>query len=193
MVRTIEGHQHELLERYDVVMVTDVDELVAPLPEWGTLDRVPRPLRRGVGQLPRLRDRPPARTSRRRYDPARPILDQRGYWFANGAYDKPAIASVECRGDPGFTRARTAQINLDPDLRLVHLHRMDYDICLRPTRPPQGPCLERPRRRRGVGGLQPDHRREPAFDRWFYGESGFEDEGIEMALEPIPASWRGLF
>ena len=37
MLRTIEGLQHELQERYDVVLVTDVDEIVAPVPEWGTL------------------------------------------------------------------------------------------------------------------------------------------------------------
>ena len=41
MVSTIERHQHELLERYDVVLVTDVDEIVAPDPEWGTLERLP--------------------------------------------------------------------------------------------------------------------------------------------------------
>jgi hypothetical protein len=37
MVRTIEEHQHELLDSYDVVLVTDVDEIVAPDPQFGTL------------------------------------------------------------------------------------------------------------------------------------------------------------
>ena len=37
MVRTLEAHQHELLERYDMVLTTDVDEIVVPNPEWGTL------------------------------------------------------------------------------------------------------------------------------------------------------------
>ena len=37
MARRLEELQHELLEQYDVVVVTDVDELVAPVPEWGDL------------------------------------------------------------------------------------------------------------------------------------------------------------
>ena len=37
MLRTIQDFQHELLDRYDVVLVTDVDEIVAPDPRWGTL------------------------------------------------------------------------------------------------------------------------------------------------------------
>ncbi len=50
---TIKALQHELLDRYDIVMVTDVDEIMAPVPHLGPAGRVPRPLRRGVGQLPR--------------------------------------------------------------------------------------------------------------------------------------------
>ncbi|MDP9294702.1 MAG: glycosyltransferase family 2 protein, partial [Actinomycetota bacterium] len=37
MARTIEEHQHELVDRYDAVLVADVDEIVSPVPEWGTL------------------------------------------------------------------------------------------------------------------------------------------------------------
>ena len=37
MVETVQGLQHELIDRYDVVLVTDVDEIVSPTPEWGTL------------------------------------------------------------------------------------------------------------------------------------------------------------
>ena len=37
-VNAVEKLQHELLEgEYDVVLVTDVDEIVTPTPEWGTL------------------------------------------------------------------------------------------------------------------------------------------------------------
>jgi hypothetical protein len=37
MQRTVQGLQHELIERYDVLLVTDVDEIVSPVPEVGTL------------------------------------------------------------------------------------------------------------------------------------------------------------
>ena len=191
MVRTIEGHQHELLERYDVVVVTDVDELIAPLPEWGTLDRYldrfdeewVNCIGYEIVHLPDV-EAP--------YDPSKPILDQRRHWFANGAYDKPAIASVELSWRPGLHARTDGQINLDPDLRLVHLHRMDYDICLRR----HAHRKNRPWNDHDVDAGWAAYNRitdESRFDRWFYGESGFEDEGIEMALEPIPESWRGLF
>ena len=42
MVETIEGLQHELLERYDVVLVTDVDEIVAPDARVGHARRLHR-------------------------------------------------------------------------------------------------------------------------------------------------------
>ena len=32
----------------------------------------------------------------------RPILDQRGYWYVNGAYDKPALATEPMSWTPGF-------------------------------------------------------------------------------------------
>ena len=32
MVETVQGLQHELLDRYDVVLVTDVDEMSSPHP-----------------------------------------------------------------------------------------------------------------------------------------------------------------
>src|SRR5450755_1384172 len=37
MRNTIQAKQHELLERYDVVLINDVDEIVAPNPKLGTL------------------------------------------------------------------------------------------------------------------------------------------------------------
>jgi Glycosyl transferase family 2 len=191
MVSTIAGHQRELLERYEVVVVTDVDEIVAPLPECGTLgeylDRFDEEWVNCLGyEIVHLRDIEPP------YDPARPILDQRGWWFANGAYDKPAIATVEMSWRPGFHARTDGQINLDPDLRLIHLHRLDYDIC-------RARHVRRRDRAWKAGDVDAgwaaynritETRR---FDDWFYGESGFEDEGIEMRLEPIPESWRGVF
>ena len=57
MVETIEELQHELLEgEYDVVLVTDVDEIVTPTPEWGTLGEYLDEFDRVVRDLHRLRD-----------------------------------------------------------------------------------------------------------------------------------------
>ncbi len=48
--------------RYDVVLVTDVDEILAPLPRVGHARRLHRPARRGVRQPARIRGPAPARS-----------------------------------------------------------------------------------------------------------------------------------
>jgi hypothetical protein len=189
MVRTIEEHQHELLERYDVVLVSDVDEIVAPRPELGTLgDYIDRLEERYVNclgyELIHLIDREPP------FDPSRKVLDQRGHWFANDIYDKPALATEPMRWVPGFHRSADLGMRPDPDLYLIHLHRMDYEICLQRHRYRQGRAWNE----RDVALGWADHNRitdEAQFARWFY-----EDSNVawnELVVEPIPAVWRGLF
>ncbi len=191
MVRTIERLQHELLDSYDIVLVTDVDEIIAPTPEWGTLgdyiDEFAEWFVNCVGyEILHLVDREGP------YDLSRPILDQRGYWFANDAYDKPALATTAMSWKPGFHKKADEEFNYDPDLRLIHLHRMDFEV-----------CRERHRLRSRREWNDRDLRAGWAsynrtvengeFERWFYEDSGFEDEGIHIVLERIPESWKGLF
>ena len=104
----MEEHQHELLDRYDVVLVTDVDEIVAPGPEWGTLgdyiDRFDEEFVNCLGyELIHLVDREAP------FDPYRTVLEQRGYWFANDIYDKPALATEPLTWEPGFHRTTDLQ------------------------------------------------------------------------------------
>jgi hypothetical protein len=189
MVRTIEEHQHELLERYDAVLVTDVDEIVAPHPEWGTLDeyidRLEEEFVNCVGyELIHLVDREPP------FDAERMILDQRRYWFANNIYNKPAIATEPMRWTPGFHRTEDLRMRVDPDLYLIHLHRMDYGICLDRHRYRQSRAWND----RDVELGWASHNRitdEEEFARWFYEDASVE--WAEVVVEPIPAAWRGLF
>jgi hypothetical protein len=191
MVRTIESLQHELIERYDVVLATDVDEIVAPDPNWGSLgdyiDRFDEEFVNCLGyELLHVRDvEGPFRVDR-------PVLEQRGYWFANDGYDKPLLSTVPMTWTPGFHSRPDGRMVLDPDLRLIHLHRMDYDV-----------CFARHRWRRSRGWNQRDvaagwaqHNRiaeGEEFERWFYTDSCFEAQGIQIVLERIPAAWRRLF
>lgn len=191
MVRTMEAQQHELLKRYDVVLTTDVDEIVAPRPEWGTLDeyldRFDEEFVNCVGyEVLHVKGIEPP------LDPDRPILGQRRYWFANDAYDKPALATVRMRWQPGFHAREDREVVLDPDLFLIHLHRMDYAI-----------CMERHHRRRARAWNRDDldagwatHNRivdELEFERWFYSEGDFDFSDKQIELEPIPPAWRDLF
>jgi hypothetical protein len=189
MVRTIEDLQHDLLARYDVVVITDIDEIIAPVPQRGTLgeylDFFDEEWANCLGyELLHMKDRePPLRLDQ-------PILDQRRYWYFNGAYDKAALATVPMSWRPGFHGRSDFQYNSDPDLRLIHLHRMDYGICLQ---------RHRTRRRRPWAELDArlgwaSHNRiidDGEFARWFYSDSGFE--GFEIQPEEIQPTWHGLF
>jgi hypothetical protein len=192
MVQTVERLQHELIEGdYDVVLVTDVDEIITPTPEWGTLgdyiDELDDWWVNAIGyELIHLADR------EQPLDPSRPILDQRGYWYANGAFNKPAIATGPMSWLPGFHHRSDRQLNYDPDLRLIHLHRMDFELCrARHLSRKDRPWSEVDRR--GGFGVNNWPTEEDEFERWFYENSGFEDDGVRIVVERIPESWKGLF
>jgi Glycosyl transferase family 2 len=189
MLRTVQDLQHELLAAgYGVVLVCDVDEIIAPVPEWGTLgdyldvfgDDWVNCLGYEILHMP----------SEPGIDLGRPVLDQRRHWFPNDAYDKAAIASVPMTWRTGFHGRADFHFNGDPDLRLVHLHRMDHDL-----------CLQRHETRRRRAWAEEDtakgwarHNRivDPAeFDRWFYEDSSLEL--VPIRLEEIQPSWRGRF
>lgn len=188
MARTLGELQGELLGRYDAVLVCDVDEIVAPVPEWGTLgdyiDRFDEPYINCLGYelLHRTDLEPPL-------DVARPILEQRGWWFINDAYDKAVLASEPIAWNPGLHPSTGDGFNPDPDLRLIHLHRMDYGL-----------CLERHRTRERKAWAERDAREgwarhnriveEAEFAQWFANDDSWA--GLEIKPERIRPSWRGL-
>ena len=188
MVDQVSALQHDLLGRYDIVVVTDVDEIVAPSLRSGTLgdylDRFDEEWVNCLGyEVIHQRDSEPS------LRPDRPIMRQRGHWFCNAYYDKPAIASAPMSWGPGFHGRSDRAFNLDPDLRMIHLHRLDYEICK---------ARHRERARRSWASL--DARKgwgahnfitdEPAFHRWFY----LQDDAAHplMRIERIPEPWRHL-
>jgi hypothetical protein len=188
IVSTVEEHQRRLLERYDVVLVVDVDEIVAPEPKLGTLaDYLARFDEEWVNclgyEVLHMRDDEPP------LDPARPVLAQRGHWFANGIYDKPAIATVPLRWRPGFHGRTDYQFNPDPNLRLIHLHRVDYEVC----RTRHRRWRSKPWNAEDLEARWSVHNRvtEGAeFERWFYKDSVVD--GVPIRLEEIPAAWRSV-
>lgn len=189
MVDRVQELQHELLDRVDVVLVTDVDELVAPNPLHGDLgDYLQRFDEAWVNclgyELLHQRDREAP------LDLRRPILEQRGWWYFNGGYDKAALATEPMVWRTGFHGREDFHANFDPDLRLIHLHRMDYDLCLARhrvrNRKPWAP------KDAEAGWAQHNQiTDEAAFARWFSEDSCFPN--FEIQLEPIPTEWRGLF
>jgi hypothetical protein len=189
MARTLERFQHELLDRYEIVLVTEVDEIVAPVTEWGTLGEYLDGFDEEwvnclCYEILHMKEEEPSI----RLD--QPILEQRRYWYPNDGYDKPAVATVPMSWGLGLHGRGDHQAKIDPDLRLIHLHRMDYDICLERHRTR--------RRRRWASRDQSEswgaHNQitdEAEFERWFYEDSCFDS--IEIRPEEVPTGWRGLF
>lgn len=191
MVRTIERKQRELFEAgYDLVLVTDVDELVVPDPSMGDLgDYMNTMVEEFVTclgyEMIHLPDREP------RLDPERPILEQRGYWSENPVYNKSALATVPSVWHPGFHQREDARFHGDPELRMVHLHRVDYEV-----------CLERHRQRKARRWHDEDaaagwaaHNlitEGEAFDEWFFIETGMPG-GDPLRIEKVPDHWQGTF
>jgi hypothetical protein len=189
-LQAVEEQQRRLLESYDVVLAVDVDEIVAPDPDWGTLDDYLAGFQEEfvncLGyEILHLRDRePPLRAEL-------PIMEQRGYWFAAEGYDKPALATKPLSWKPGFHSRSDERWNLDPDLRLIHLHRVDYEICHDRHRA----WREREWSDQDLAEGWAAHNRiadDEEFDAWFYTGAGAEGEA-EIVVERIPARWRTIF
>ncbi|MDQ6821448.1 MAG: glycosyltransferase family 2 protein [Actinomycetota bacterium] len=189
MVETITDLQHDLLSRYELTVVTDVDEIVAPAPALGDLgaylDHFDEDWVNCLGyEILHLRDSEPPLV----FD--RLILDQRRWWFWNDGYDKAAVATVPMRWRPGFHGREDFQFAPDPDLRLIHLHRVDYDTCrARHLLRSQRPWAELDAREGWAAHNMISEER--AFDRWFYEDSNLA--GVPIRPEAIPAQWQGVF
>lgn len=183
----VQHYQHDLLDHYDVVLCADVDEIVAPDPrscDLGTyIDRFDQDYVTCQGyELLHQKDSEPA------FDPARPVLSQRSTWYPNYIYSKSLLASVPMLWNGGFHDRCDHAENKDPNLHLIHLHRMDFELCRQRHR-------ERSRYPRAQvdldrGWVYQNQVTEPdAFFEWFYHDSG---SGISVKPETIPAHWRGL-
>jgi Glycosyl transferase family 2 len=181
----LQGQQHALLESYGAVLVTDVDEIVVPAPSTGDLaayvasfDREFVTCRgyevihmRGESTL----------------DLSRPVLEQRGWWFYSPAYCKPLLARVPMLWMGGLHARADGRVFDDGVLHLLHLHRMDFDLCL--ARHHQRCSVPWNARDWNEGWAYQNRIVEPAeFERWFYQDTCAG--GFPLTPEPIPADWR---
>ena len=127
---TVEAFQRFLLQSYETVLFAEVDELVVADPRrYSGLDHY-------IDAL----DRPAARCSgfnvvHEPGEPAlqfdQPLLAQRHYWRASLDYCKRLVSRIPLRWSEGFHREFNAPDDpVDPELMLIHLHRIDYDACL---------------------------------------------------------------
>jgi len=119
-----------LLEYFDTVIYTDCDEILVPnLGKYGNLDdylkrndfRCVAPVGLNVQHI--ISAEPPLNL-------AWPILRQRRFARFTSSMCKPLITRIPIIWETGF-HAANQPINIDPDLYLLHLKNMDYEIALK--------------------------------------------------------------
>lgn len=179
--------QHWLIDRYEVVLCTDVDEIVAPDPRSGNLGDYMENFAhdfincRGY-EILHIKESEPA------FDRSKKVFDQRINWYNNPIYSKPLMARVPMYWHGGLHSRTDGQTKEDPSLFLIHLHRMAFDICFQ--RHNQRNSV--PWNQRDVNenwGYQNRIIEEQDFRRWFYEDSCGSGP---IHVESIPEFWRGL-
>jgi hypothetical protein len=170
---TVQSFQRFLLQSYENVLFTEIDEFVVA-------DPLSYP--QGLKQYIETNARPVVRclglnivqgSTEKEIDWSQPILRQRSHAWMSDLYSKPLLARVPLTWVKGFHQLapeRDPQDNpLDKNLFLVHLHRVDYAYCLQRNE-------EMTRRKWALTDIQEgfgyqnritDPKR---FQAWFYGE-----------------------
>jgi hypothetical protein len=128
---TVTSFQHFLLNSYENVLFTEVDEFVVadPTRYSGLDDYIERFDRDAVRCTGFNVVHYPEEEAPLAFD--KPILDQRKYWHGSENFSKSLLSKVPLSWGRGFHKNRVhVELEPDPELLLIHLHRVDYDYCL---------------------------------------------------------------
>ena len=126
-------YQSKLLEDYEAVIFTDVDEIIVPRPESGfdnlgdfmldfVADAEAANWRVTAYSLIHMPDR-----GEKVFDYGKSIMSQRMYWYRDAYYDKPLVSKVALEWSFGFHTAKNVNAQPHPNLILIHLHQFDLD------------------------------------------------------------------
>lgn len=185
---TVEDFFSFLLRSYPAVLFTDVDEFVVADParhrDLGSyIDelRAPAACCTGYNVVQYPGEEP------LRFDDG--VLRQRKYWHPSPEwYSKRLLGRVPLSWNVGLHEEYNAPTALpDPDLRLIHLHRVDYDHCLARHRSVSSRRWSEQDLELNLNSqarvVEPD-----AFHEWYFNGEDLEGTG----REPIPDRFREL-
>ena len=123
--------QRDLLSNYEYVLYADADEIIVPNPgRYKDLkEYIFKCNKNYVGvtsfEVIHLKEKESP------IDLCKPILEQRKYWYRKGvSYDKTLLSKQPLKWTPGFHEAKNIEkYYRDKDLWMIHLHKMDYELC----------------------------------------------------------------
>ena len=122
--------QKKLLNHYEYVIFTDIDEIILPdVNKYRDLNDYIQKLHQDYVRcsgydlihLPH-KDEPP-------YNTSQSVLSQRRFWYQTHWYNKTLISRKPLNWEVGFHEVRNLDAEVDPDLMLIHLHKLDFDLC----------------------------------------------------------------
>jgi hypothetical protein len=188
LVGAVEDFQAFLLRSYETVLFAEVDEFVVADPDHypglgAYIDNLRGPAACCTGyNVVHYPEEPVLRFDE-------PVLRQRRYWHRSPRkYSKRLLGKIPLAWNVGFHAELNAPtIPPDPHLYLIHLHRIDYDNCLKRHRSASSRRWPEEDLKWNLGW----HQRviEPeAFREWFF--HGEDLEGTER--EPIPERFRDV-
>ncbi len=183
--------QRLLLESYDLVLFTEVDEIVAADPAL-----FPGGLREYVAAFPvdleyrrcegwEVIQQP----GERPIDWSVPILGQRTHGAPSRPYSKPLLSRIPLEWHKGFHGAigvPPSPETVDPRLLLLHLHRVDFEYCLVRHKAAAARTWSAPDVVAGAG-YQNRIVDEDALRAWFYSDDSL---GGRLTVQPLPEHWR---
>lgn len=129
-MNTVKEMFSNLLKKYDYVIYTDVDEIIIPnLNKYANLRDYLNKFNKDFVycngfELIHFKDK------EEQLDLNNSILKQRSYWYPNILYGKPLLSNKVLSWCAGFHNCKE-QGEIDKNLLLIHLHKMDFDICLK--------------------------------------------------------------
>lgn len=190
----VQKFQRFMLYSYEIVLFAEPDEIIIPRPDLyakslkdyivDKMEESGAKVLRCVGySVEHQRQKePPINLSA-------PVMSQRKFWRYHRLYDKTLIASIECSWSLGFHEIAAKPDWPTPDrhLLLVHLHKLDYELCKakhkdRATYKWAPPLV-------GFNGTCHNRASEDeAFDRYFV-----TDQYTSAPVHEIPAFMEGCF
>lgn len=156
--------QQELLKTYASVLFANADEFVVPTtsPLRDYISNNSQEIVRCHGyEVLHMLDEAPL-------DKGKKVLHQRGFWYENSVYNKPLLGKVPIDWTGGWHNARNHQGPPDAELKLVHLHRMDYPTCLARHKKTSSEPIYRPDLDEKKWGWHHFIHKDEEFAKWFY-------------------------
>jgi reversibly glycosylated polypeptide / UDP-arabinopyranose mutase len=131
LVTIVQDFQKSLLEKYEYVLFAEADEIVVPVASkysGGIREYIDRMnvdtvlvTAYDIVHQPNVEDG---------IDTTHEVLYQRQAFYRHPLYDKPLLTKSPVLYGAGFHRCINCSAQIDPDLLMIHLHRMDMDICV---------------------------------------------------------------